>query len=292
MNPSELCPTLRQQQADNNLVIQKMDEALASLDPSKKRSFKCPNIIYDYHEKSLVKKLSPKAKLVIGVRHPIKMLQSYYNYNVMMINIREDLVGERIPTLFKIIESGEPWRGVSLEATRFELFLMQLGKTRISSEQKIELFDHQLATKPTFHKVFLYSVDQLEDTHEERSSVFRRSMADFLGLKKTVEPFKHENKNWLIGKHGFKESINICDAEFQEIRNGLVLQGKATAEWIRDRFLESNDVTVANKDHFIETLEQWGTDPCTEDDLFNKANDDDVHRGDDKYWGDDTYKGH
>lgn len=49
------------------------------------------------------------------------------------------------------------------------------------------------------------------------------------------------------------------------IRNRLMENGKRTATWLSEQFLNSPDVVVANRDHFVATLQSWGSDPCLEE---------------------------
>ena len=92
------------------------------------------------------------------MRHPVKMLQSFYNYRVT--EIKERGLDEPIPQLDGILESGMPWKGVPMQSTRFELFLMQMGKTKVTAEQVKDLMgqNYDLAIKPTIFTVFLYTV--------------------------------------------------------------------------------------------------------------------------------------
>ena len=71
-------------------IHQLLDESLDVLSTSDKvkRGFQCPNAIYNYKSISRMEKHSPNAKLVIGMRHPVHMLQSYYNHRVAEIKER------------------------------------------------------------------------------------------------------------------------------------------------------------------------------------------------------------
>ena len=60
----------------------------------------------------------------------------------------------------------------------------------------------------------------------------------------------------------FRETIDICDREFIGIRAQLIEAGSVSAAWIRDSFLKSSNVHVANEEHFLETLDHWSIDPC------------------------------
>ena len=85
-------------------------------------------------------------------------------------------------------------------------------------------------------------------------------MQDYLGLARAIQPFGHENQNHASAAHS--ESISICDEQWTNLRRMLVNQGAQTADWLRNQFMHSQDVVVANPEHFVETLKSWGTDPC------------------------------
>ena len=70
------------------------------------------------------------------------------------------------------------------------------------------------------------------------------------------------NTNHATGKAAHAESISICDYKWASVRAKLVEQGARTAQWLKNEFIHSPDVVVANPEHFIETLDSWGVDPC------------------------------
>lgn len=242
-------------------VHDKLDEAVARV--SGVKGFKCPNAIFNYRTISRVEKHSPAAKFIVGVRHPIKMVESFYNG--LVSEIYEDMLDEEIPSFDEVISSDMPWKGLSLDASRYELFLMQFAKTALTPKEMGELVGHEgydVAIRPNHFKVFLYSADQLEDDNKRRSSDFRGELQNYLNLSAPIKAFGHENVNHFVGSNGYAETINICDTNYRDLRKELVVQGKKTAKWLTEKFIESNEVTVANKDHLIQTLKSWGEDPC------------------------------
>lgn len=265
MASSEQCSIASPGQADF-VVLRKLDETLADLstDSAVKRSFKCPTAMYSYKSIVRLEKHSPTAKFIVGVRHPVRMIQSFYNYRVTEIYERNLYGIDPIPSFSELMESKLSWKGVSLASVRFDLFLMQFGKTNVTSDDMNTLSqqNYELAIKPSNFSMFLYSVDQLEDTDETRSEVLRVELQKYLGLNLPIEPFGHENKNHAVGTTGHAESINICDQEYAPIRKQILEYGEKSAAWLRDHFITSPDVIVANKEHFVESLESWGVDPC------------------------------
>ena len=231
---------------------------LNQMNPDQKRSFKCPTAIYNYKSLVRLEKLDPKTKLIVGMRHPVHMLQSFYNYRVT--EIKERGLDHPIPSLEQVLARDTPWKGVSMQSTRFDLFLMQMGKAPVKAHQLEELANtkYDLAIKPTNFKVFLYTLDQIEDEDQVRSESVRTELQNYLGLNKPIQPFSHENKTHVA----HKESVDICDDKWASVRQELVEQGAKTAAWIREHFMHSDDVIVANPEHFVQSLESWGVDPC------------------------------
>lgn len=244
-----------------------------------KRAFKCPNAMFTYKSIGRLEKHSPAAKLVVGIRHPVHMMQSFYNYRVTEIYERGLNDVETIPDFLELVSKGyEPWKLVSLASVRFELFLQQLGKTVLTPNDFAELskyteFGYELAIKPSNFSIFLYTVDQLEDLDETRSEQLLTALQTYLELSTPIPRIGHENKNHAVGDAAYPESIVICDPQYALIRKDLVRNGIHTANWLRDHFLQSPDVTVANPEHFLATLETWSTDPC--DEVGINDNDDD-----------------
>lgn len=273
MVPQEQCAIAAPSQADH-LVVSRLKSTIFDMSTVKagsiwhKQGFKCPTAVYTYKSIVRLEKHSPNAKIIIGVRHPIHMLQSFYNYRVTELYERGHAGDQTIPQFAELMkDDSEPWRGVSIHAVRFEYFLQQLGKTTLDRSQLQEIasfsrFGHELAVRPSNFTVFCYTVDQLEDTDDLRSEQFRATLQQYLGLTTPLAPFGHENKNHAVGSTGHPESIRICDDKFAEIRNTALENAKKTASWIRNDFLQSPDVFVANTEHFLESLQKWETDPC------------------------------
>ena len=212
-----------------------------------KRGIKCPFGLTTLMAIERLEEWFPNTKLIFGLRHPVYYFQSFYNYRVLMVH--QDKLEGPIPSPESLIGSDD-WIRVSTETARFEKVLEKLGKTEGSDELK------------TPFKVFLYTLEQMEDENEDRKGSLRATLGSFLELKKPIEPLPRANQNVFVGKEGFEETIDICDTEHDKLRNVLVENGKKTLQWILDEFLKSPDVIVANEGHFHEIVSQWGLDPC------------------------------
>ena len=225
-----------------------------------KRGIKCPGSIWDSRGIMKLSKKTNSTKLIIGVRHPLLFFQSYYNYRITEMHDQGKVVVPPSPE--SLIGEKNQWRDVSTDIARFELGLMQLGKTELTSEQLIGLGIKGRRLAPTPFKIFLYSLEQLNDSDEERSHEFRKDLQSFLELEHDILPFSHENLNNFVGKDKLPETIDICDSRFQELRRLLLKQGERTQTWIQRKFLESSDVTVGGKDNFLRIIKDWDKDPC------------------------------
>jgi hypothetical protein len=228
-------------------LTEHLKNATNTTDPNIKRGIKCP---FGLTTPAAIERLEdwfPNTRLIFGLRHPVYYFQSFYNYRVLMVH--QDKIEGPIPSPESLIGSND-WTRVSTETARFEKVLEKLGKTETSKEP------------PTPFKIFLYTLEQMEDESEDRKASLRKMLGSFLELKKPIEPLPKANQNVFVGKEGFAETINICDAKHDKLRSVLVENGKETQRWILDEFLKSPDVTVANEAHFHQIVSQWGLDPC------------------------------
>jgi hypothetical protein len=252
VHPQEEC-SLAQVFSDDeayNRLIKNLNRA--SSDPYVKRGIKCP---FGLSTPTAIERLEiwfPGTKLIFGLRHPVFYFQSFYNYRVSMAH-QNKLEGP-IPPPESLIGSND-WARVSTDTARFEQVLKTLGKT-ISDE-----------SPPTPFKVFLYTLEQMEDEDEDRGQQLLETLGSFLELRHQIQPLQAANKNEFVGKKGFDETIDICDDKHNHLRSVLVENGRESQRWIREEFLESPDVTVANAEHFNEIVEQWGLDPCVKENM-------------------------
>jgi hypothetical protein len=259
---TEKCVILNAQVSDG-VAMSRLDDALSDLNPEDskiKRGIKCPSGIKNARSLERIQNHSPNAKLIVGVRHPVSFFQSYYNYRVTEIYDRNS--SEKIPSAEKLIGRRD-WKGVSTDAARFDLYLMQLGKTNMTTSQLEDFVGRpQMSVRPNNFKIFLYSIDQMRDSDHERSGKLLRELEYFLGLEKPLAPLGHENLNHFVGENAHKETINICEERYDVVRQVLVDHGRKMERWFRKEFLKSKDVIVPNEKHFLESIRSWGSDPC------------------------------
>jgi hypothetical protein len=244
-------------------ALEVLNDAAAELSPSPhiKRGIKCPTILRSYKTIARIEQHSPSAKFVVGLRHPIEMLESFYNYRVT--EIYNNKLQEPIPSFDDVIHRSKPWKGISRDTPRFDRNLMQFGKT-LMTKTDLEHFVGQkdMAVRPSEAKIFLYSLDQLNESNEHRSRPFRRDLQTFLGLETPLDPMGHENLNNFVGNKAHPETVDICEDKHRGLRKKLLARGKQMASWIRDEFMQSPDVSIGNEKQFLKSLSSWSVDPC------------------------------
>lgn len=257
----EKCIILNAKVSDS-VALNRLDDAVGELsaDSRMKRGIKCPSGIKNSRSLERMHSHSPRARLIVGVRHPVLFFQSYYNYRVTEIYDRNST--ERIPPAETLVGK-TTWKDVCTDSARFDLYLKQLGKTNMSVTQLEEFIGRpHMAVRPNMLKIFLYSLDQIDDTDESRSSLFRSELQDYLQLKAPIPPFSHENLNNFVGDKGHLETMDICNPRYDALRRVLLDHGATMEKWIRNEFIKSPDVVVANRKHFLDSIRTWVKDPC------------------------------
>ncbi len=171
-----------------------------------------------------------------------------------------------IPSPTKLTNLDSNWHGVSTTSAQFDKYLKQLGKTSLEHDELSDMI--QSLSKSNFRinhnpnvKVFLYTIEQLEDEDNIRRTKFESELQNFLGLEYPFTDFSTQAKS-NVNKVTYPEYIDICQPQYDSLRNLLVMEGKKSSEWIINSFLSSEDVVVSNSEYFREKLRAWGMDPC------------------------------
>jgi hypothetical protein len=115
--------------------------------------------------------------------------------------------------------------------------------------------------------VFIFDMHQLSDTNVTRKQAFREDIQTFLGLETELpqnpphyRPGLELNATAQIERDAKK--INICDAEYVEIRQELLNIGRLNQEWIRETFVNFPGVYHSSPEYFDKLIESWRHDPC------------------------------
>jgi len=235
-----------------------------------KYGIKCSTMVRDMSGIENLMKISNNTRLVVGIRHPVKLFESFYNYRVLGTynNNANDNVLEShiIPNPRELLDGTKHWKGVSTASARFDAYLKQLAKLPLDENERKTMLDETLWPKrisPNPYKVFMYTTEQLQDKNETRQVQFQTDLQHHLGLDSPFRDFNKASKaNAAHNTQWYKEQIDICEPQYAQIRKKLVQQGRISSEWIINRFIQSDDVVVSDKDYFISTLRTWGNDPC------------------------------
>ena len=235
---------------------------------TKRRGVKCPRIVKETAR--LNQLLNNTSRVIVGVRHPVHWFESLYNYRIWQKHEKKRF--KQKPTLRYLHNNRTDWLGLSTGAARFDLYLKQLGKVPLSTDElqhmtRVNKVDG-IMQSTTHHgqyplKVFLYSMEQIKDSNTQRRLHFQHTLQHFINLDTPLHDLASKEK---VNVNNFvhSENINICDEEYRFIRNTLVWQGKHASEWIRSKFMKSEDVVVSDVGYMNEILEGWGVDPCNE----------------------------
>ena len=236
---------------------------------TKRRGIKCPRIVKETSR--LNQLLNNTSRIIVGVRHPVHWFESLYNYRIWQKH--EKKRHNMKPSLQHLHNNRTDWLGLSTGAARFDLYLKQLGKIPLSTDElqhmrQVKKVDGVMQS--TAHheqhpiKVFLYSMEQIKDSNTQRRLQFQQTLQQFLNLDTPLLHDLASKEKVNVNNFVHDENIDICEDQFREIRNTLVWQGKHASEWIRNKFMKSEDVVVSDVGFMSEILGRWGVDPCDE----------------------------
>lgn len=254
------------------------------------KGYKSPSDITNERAIRLLRTYFPQTKLLIGLRHPVFMLESFYNFRIQN--------GYELPPLEKLhYRNLANQYGVSWSRADYHTSLMFLGKTNLTTPEERALMppparkqiQKQLDKRnnltavdkgnqngnndnPPYVKVpnsvFLYDTAQLGDVdNPARLDQFGQDIANYLGLREKLPPPPRHSpgkqlQNTTLQAERNAKKIHICDERYVEQRKQLLQIGERTAKWILEYFLPSGNVYVSNREHFRELLLGYSQDPC------------------------------
>ena len=230
---------------------------------------KCPGPLYRANDLVYLREYFPETRLIVGLRHPVPWMGSFYNYQAYK-NVT-------LPPLSELTGRCQRGRKVCTDRARFHAALARLGKTPMEDEAEVALLfgtryevaedgrrrtgdetpadaRRRLGTVRLPNRVLLYEIGQVHDRDASRH--LSRSLEKYLGLSPgalpEIEPFVQVKPR----------AVDICDGEYGEVRGLLVNHAIDAAEWLREWFVRSPDVEVAAPESFYRFLEGWDGDPC------------------------------
>jgi hypothetical protein len=238
-----------------------------------KRGYKAPQDVRYLQVLNYFRKYFVNAKILVGIRHPVTWFQSLYNFRVQNINGNITMPSPR-----QLI--GSCTKGTMQVCTRkgdFASGLFSLGKTSFPEPREPNRIEQAiLSRRPTSinftdipyvpNPVFLFELDQLNDSNSTRVLQFRKDVTEYLGLRQLLPDLPHH----IPGKERDDEDqrrrdamkINICDEQHRAVREELMVLARQSSWWIRKVFLNSPTVFVSSRDYFETILQGWMKDPC------------------------------
>mmetsp|Transcript_10154 Transcript_10154/g.21517 ORF Transcript_10154/g.21517 Transcript_10154/m.21517 type:complete len:468 (+) Transcript_10154:320-1723(+) len=239
------------------------------------RGFKCPKYLERQVARRKMNDLAyhfPETKLILGVRHPVRWFESFYNF-IVQTNGRIPGPYERVKGCLNGTIDCCPGRALfCTDRGRFHLHLAGMGKTAMSTEERELLppMPKWFGTRNAIpNPVMLYEIGQMSDVNENRRSSFWAQIGGYLGydgrmpMQRNEVPGSKPNKNpekqvWLD-----KMKIDVCDPIWDGIRAILMGHAVDASRWILQYLLAAGTgVSVSNKEHFTELIKEWERDPC------------------------------
>mmetsp|Transcript_13831 Transcript_13831/g.33482 ORF Transcript_13831/g.33482 Transcript_13831/m.33482 type:complete len:464 (-) Transcript_13831:105-1496(-) len=238
---------------------------------------KSPGLLNTMYGPTALSQHFNETKLIVGIRHPIPWFQSMYNDQLKFHNADTSSNSRRglktMPSPADLLNCGNEDYPTRFCGGRVEYhrYLARLHKTSMTSSEERSALRHYGCTDgtrdckisdkddllypsaPFGGQIMLVELGQLFARKEE----LRNDLGHFLNLE--LPDMTPLSKKGLVSDG----SINICDEIYSDIRGVLLNHAVRSSRWILRYFIESPDVVVSSREYFIETLENWGTDPCT-----------------------------
>jgi hypothetical protein len=246
---------------------------------------KCPGVLYR-NDIELYRTYFYRTKLIVGIRHPVSWLESFYNYQMYrnvttLTTTTTDLVGRC-----------EKHQKVCTDRARFHAALARLGLTTMESEEELALLfgwryenrtnmnewqNHQrrrrlrelgqeqlvdqtqrMQVHASSEQVFLYEIRQIHNTFTAKE--LSKNIQQYLQINEALP----EISSYIQNK---SRTIDICDHDHDIVRRVLVEHGKDAVDWIERYFVKSSNVVVSSPESFFNLLNHWRRDPCAENSL-------------------------
>lgn len=276
MFPEERCDLAYNQQAAliRDLHATAVNQS-KELGPSeqKLRGLKCPlNLENTKLGVRAFNQYFPQTDFIVGIRHPILWLESFYNHRIQN--------GYRMLPIEAL--QGKCQRGnlnVCTFRANFHIFLYNLGLTP-GGAKELEYMDkkyHRSIDRinpiQKSRRVFVYEVSQLQQrastTAKDREVLFRADLQRYLGLQEALPSLpwvkpgitRHANDTFTAAVE--RRKVNICDDTHAVLRKSLLEQAVNVSRWMREYFLEADNVYASSKDYLKNViLAGWEVDPC------------------------------
>lgn len=243
------------------------------------RGYNCINDVYQPCSLNNMNSYFPETKLIIAIRHPVRFFESIYNARI-----------QNLPNPDKLIDSPQERIGFCkpehnsccTDHSHLALWLYKFGKTLDMPKAEIEdtirnthAYEAEHTTLPTKNKIFVVEASQLNDQDWFRNQELLDDLQAFLGLKtpfKNGVPPAHPSPRSDTQDKRDKRKIDICQDQYKNLREELMIGARESSEWIRERFLKSEDVFFSAPEYLEQALLSWMNDPCSKKtDKYEKA---------------------
>eukprot|EP00586_Coscinodiscus_wailesii_P017659 CAMPEP_0172505028 /NCGR_PEP_ID=MMETSP1066-20121228/183069_1 /TAXON_ID=671091 /ORGANISM="Coscinodiscus wailesii, Strain CCMP2513" /LENGTH=274 /DNA_ID=CAMNT_0013281469 /DNA_START=166 /DNA_END=987 /DNA_ORIENTATION=+ len=162
-----------------------------------------------------------ETKLIIGLRHPVKWFESFYNFRLRKHDMppANTLIGGS-----DVKGHNDCYTGLA----QYEIYFMQFGKVDLTAHELGMMHNNKPAMTmlSTPNKIFLYMVEQFKDENLTRTDNFFSDLVSFMDLEETITSDIMPKRN--INN---KKPWNICDDANKKVREVLVQNGIVTANW-------------------------------------------------------------
>ena len=147
---------------------------------------------------------------------------------------------------------------------RIHEILALLGRTSLGSTEQALFQQPIYVNDTTQNPIFLYEIQQLDhfqtnlsQRNQDDLPLFWSDLSQYLGLDEPARPKRFQEE-----KHSYPVVFNICESRYVELRQSLIEIGRVSAKWIREYFLDADNVIVSDRPYFESLLDTWSADPC------------------------------
>jgi len=225
---------------------------------------KCPRAIDP--DVSQFSTFLPRTKLIIGIRHPVLMYQSFWK---MFARNQEAAFN---PYDHTKIYGKTLCLGLCLGRARYHLYLAALGKTPLDTEERKFLapgdYDggKNLINKNISNPIFLYDITQISEKESSKLEIdlIWNDLAKFLQLpdKEKMTVSRESQNNDRTPKY----HVDICDEKNDDLRALIMPYGYEMSIWLCDYLLvhvaDDNNFIIPDPDRFCKIIRGYSKDPC------------------------------
>lgn len=138
---------------------------------------------------------------------------------------------------------------------------MSLGL--VSTSANYSLAEFAPLDPPMPNQLFLYETSQIDgQQHPEVAEQFRQDLSDFLGLNQLLTSLSNATVEPMGLSSSPLNTFDICQDEYQPLRDDLVEIGQKASTWILNHFVPLDQVRISSPEYFYTMLEGWKVDPC------------------------------